>query len=491
MATNGLNTRKLAGLIAGPVLFFLILFLFHPSGLSHQGKAVLAGTVWVGIWWITEAIPIPATSLLPIIIFPLTGALNISDTTSAYGNSMVFLFMGGFMIALSMEKWNLHKRIALTIINLVGTNTRNIILGFMLSAGLLSMWISNTATTMMMFPIALAVSKQFGDFFRREGIEASEAEERKFGIAIMLGTAYGASIGGIATLIGSPTNVVFSAVVKNYYKVSISFADWFIIGLPISIMILFVCWFYLTRIAFKPAVSEFNQARDTIRQELEKLGPMRAEEKKVLIVFSATAVLWITRTFLLRRLLPGIDDTIIAIIGAMVLFLIPGGKDDTLLDWKTARKLPWGILLLFGGGLAIANGFSNTDLSAWIGNGLIQYKGSPYIIILLIVTATVNYMTEITSNVATASIMLPIIASLCQALGLHPYGMMIAAAISSSCAYMLPVSTPPNAIVFNSGYIRISEMARKGFIMNILSIIIIVLYINYIFPHVWHLPDPF
>lgn len=490
MKEEGTNIRKITGLIAGPAMFFMILYFFHPSGLSDAGKSVLAGTFWVGIWWITEAIPIPATSLLPIIIFPLTGALKITTTTESYGNIMVFLFMGGFMIALSMEKWNLHKRIALTIIHLVGTNTRNIILGFMLSSALLSMWISNTATTMMMFPIALAVARQFGDFFKGEGISSSESEERKFGISLMLGTAYAASIGGIATLIGSPTNVVFSAIAKQYYKTTISFADWIMIGLPIAIILLIICWFYLTRISYKPAVKEFARVSDTIRDELHKLGKTRPEEKKVLVVFVLTAFLWITRSFLLTKIFPGIDDTVVAIFGALILFLIPAGKGDFLLDWKTARKLPWGILLLFGGGLAIANGFSQTDLSAWIGNGLHQFRGANYMVILFIVAITINFMTEITSNVATASIMLPVIASLTAALGFHPYGMMIAAAISSSCAFMLPVATPPNAIVFNSGYIKIHEMARKGFVMNLISVIIIVLSIHYIFPHVWQVPDP-
>lgn len=480
----------MAGLIAGPVLFFLILYFFQPAGLSHAGKSILAGTVWIGIWWITEAIPIPATSLLPIIIFPLSGGLSVKAATESYGHSMVFLYMGGFMIALAMEKWHLHRRIALTIINLVGTNTRNIILGFMLSAGLLSMWISNTATTMMMFPIALAVAKQFGDFFREEGIAESNEHERKFGVAIMLGTAYGASIGGMATLIGSPTNAVFSAVVKQAYKTDITFADWFVIGLPISMVLLIICWLYLTRVAFKPVRIRFDGVGTTIRKELEKMGKITTEEKKVLVVFSLTAFLWMTRSFLISRLLPGIDDTIIAIAGALALFVIPAGKKDNILDWQTARKLPWGILLLFGGGLAIANGFSQTDLSAWIGSGLHHFKGANYLVILLIVTVTINYMTEITSNVATASIMLPIIASLSMALGLHPYALMIAAAISASCAFMLPVSTPPNAIVFSSGYIRITEMARKGFFMNLISVIIIVLYIYFLMPYVWHVPDP-
>jgi sodium-dependent dicarboxylate transporter 2/3/5 len=485
MIIKDFNKRKLIGLLLGPFLFVIVLLFVGPQDLSSEAIAVLAGTIWIATWWITEAIPIPATSLLPIILFPLTGALSIEETTTSYGHRMIFLYMGGFMIALAMEKWNLHKRIALTIISFVGTNIRSIIFGFMVSTALLSMWISNTATTMMMLPIALAVARQFGEFFTLQAGDKARAEEKKFGLSLMLGIAYAASIGGMATLIGTPTNAIFSAVAKEYYDTGISFSDWMKFGLPLSLILLIICWVYLTMIAFRPAFQKFTHVSDTIHNELRKLGKVKREEKNIIIVFGLTALAWITRSFVLSRIIPAIDDTIIAITGALVLFLVPAGKDDTILDWTTARKLPWGILLLFGGGLAIASGFSQTGLAAWIGNEIQYVSGTHYIIILLVVTATVNFLTEITSNVATASILLPIMASISMALGFHPYGLMISSCLAASCAFMLPVATPPNAIVFSSGYIKIPDMVRAGLWMNIISVIIIVIAMRYFLPVVW------
>lgn len=479
------NKRRLFGLFLGPFLFIIVLFFLKPKGLSSEGVATLAGTLWIATWWITEAIPIPATSLLPMVLFPLTGALPIDETTASYGHKMVFLYMGGFMIALAMEKWNLHKRIALSIIKMVGTNIRSVVFGFMISTALLSMWISNTATTMMMLPIALAVARQFGEFFYLEAGDKARAEERKFGLSLMLGIAYAASIGGMATLIGTPTNAIFSAVAKEYYNAEVSFSDWMKFGLPLSAILLVICWIYLTRIAYRPAFQRFTQVSETIQNELKKLGKLKKEERSIIIVFGLTALAWITRSFVLARIVPAIDDTIIAIAGALVLFLIPAGEKDTVLDWSTARKLPWGILLLFGGGLAIAAGFSKTGLAAWIGNEIQHISGTQFIVILLVVTTTVNFLTEITSNVATASILLPIMASISAALGFHPYGLMISSCLAASCAFMLPVATPPNAIVFSSGYIKIPDMARTGFWMNVISILIIVLVMRYFLPLVW------
>jgi len=485
MFSADFNKRKLLGLLLGPLLFVVVLLFFKPQELSHGGVAILAGTLWIATWWITEAIPIPATSLLPIILFPLTGALPIADTTASYGHKMVFLYMGGFMIALAMEKWSLHKRIALNIIKMVGTNLQSVIFGFMISTALLSMWISNTATTMMMLPIALAVARQFGDFFYLEAGEIARVEERKFGLALMLGIAYASSIGGMATLIGTPTNAIFSAVVKEYYDAEVSFSDWMKFGLPLSGVLLVICWLYLTMVAFKPRFKKFTQVSETIQNELKKLGKIKKEEKYIIIVFGLTALAWITRSFVLQRIIPTIDDTIIAITGALVLFLIPAGENDTVLDWSTARKLPWGILLLFGGGLAIAAGFSETGLAAYIGNQIQYMSGTKFVVILIVVTTTVNFLTEITSNVATASILLPIMASISAALGFHPYGLMISSCLAASCAFMLPVATPPNAIVFSSGYIKIPDMARTGFWMNIISIVVIVITMRYFLPLVW------
>ncbi len=485
MPKEHFSARQVTGLILGPLTYVLIMVFFYPDGLSSEGRSVLAGTTWIAIWWVTEAIPIPATSLLPIILFPISGALPISETTASYGHKMVFLYMGGFMIALAMEKWNLHRRIALTIINLVGTNLKNIVLGFMISTALLSMWISNTATTMMMLPIALAVARQFGEFFEAENVEYGKSEGRKFGLSLMLGIAYAASIGGLATLIGTPTNAIFSAVAKEYYDAEVSFADWIKFGLPVTVVLLFICWIYLTNIAFRPAIKRFEYVSDTIRRELDKLGKVKREEKWIIGVFGLTAVSWITRSFVLSRIIPHIDDTIIAISGALILFFIPARNDDAILDWRTARRLPWGILILFGGGLAIAEGFSNSGLAAWIGEKIEYFSGAELTLILLVVTLMVNFLTEITSNVATASILLPILAPIASALGFHPYALMISACLAASCAFMLPVATPPNAIVFSSGYIRISDMVKAGFWLNLISIIIITLVMRYFLPLIW------
>jgi len=338
-----------------------------------------------------------------------------------------------------------------------------------------------------MLPIALAVARQFGEFFSLEDPETGEKEGKKFGISLMLGIAYAASIGGMATLIGTPTNAIFSAVAKEYYDAEIAFADWFVIGLPIASFLLIICWLYLTFIAYPSGIKKFTHVSETIKHELNKLGPLKVEEKWIILVFGLTALSWITRSFLLSKLIPNIDDTIIAIGGATALFLIPASNRTAILDWPTARRLPWGILLLFGGGLAIATGFSNSGLAAWIGQKIQYFSGAELLIVLFVVTITVNFLTEITSNVATASILLPILASIASALGFHPYTLMIAACLAASCAFMLPVATPPNAIVFSSGYIRITDMAKTGFWMNIISVIVITLAMRYILPNIWEL----
>jgi len=372
-----LSARGLTGLILGPALFFSIIFLLDLRGLSDQGLAVLACTAWIAVWWVTEPIPIPVTSLLPLVIFPLSGALDINTTASSYGNKMIFLYMGGFMIAIAMEKWNLHKRIALSIIKSVGTNASSIIFGFMIATALLSMWISNTATTLMMLPIALAVTSQLMEIFQR-GDEKGKDNAGKFGVALMLGIAYAASIGGMATLIGTPTNAIFSAVVKDYYDAEIDFSTWISFAFPVVVVLLIICWLYLTRIAFPLKITGASESAKTINDELEKLGKLKKEEKWIILVFSITAISWITRSFILARLIPGIDDTVIAVIACVILFLIPSSsvKGDRLLDWMSARKLPWGILILFGGGLAIAAGFGQSGLAEWIGNELNYIKGA-------------------------------------------------------------------------------------------------------------------
>ena len=478
MRLNG----KTIGLILGPIVFLIIFLFVKPTGLSKEAVAVLAATAWIAIWWITEALPLAVTSLLPIILFPLTDALNIGETTASYGHKYVFLYVGGFILAIAIERWNLHRRIALTIINFIGTNVKLIILGFMVATAFLSMWISNTATSIMMLPIGLAIITQLKD-----NPETDQNENRIFGKALMLAIAYSASIGGISTLIGTPPNLVLAGILDNLYNIEITFTQWIILGLPISITLLFICWKYLTTYAFDIKQKEFPGGKNEIEKQLKSLGKISYEEKLVLIVFATTAFLWITRSFLIQKFLPEIDDTIIAIFAAVVLFLIPASKEKAraLLTWEEAVRIPWGILLLFGGGLAIATGFKATGLAEWIGSQLTLLEGVSLILLLFILVAAINFLTEITSNLATTAMMLPILAPLALGLNVHPYILMIGTTLAASCAFMLPVATPPNAVVFGSGYLKVIDMVKAGFLMNIISIIIIALVAYFLLPSLW------
>ncbi|SFF86638.1 solute carrier family 13 (sodium-dependent dicarboxylate transporter), member 2/3/5 [Halobacillus alkaliphilus] len=485
---SSFDTRQKVGIILGPLLFIVTLLFFEPEGLSGSAVAILASTLWIATWWITEAVPIPATSLLPLILFPLTGGLSGDATASSYGDNTIFLFMGGFLIALAMQKWNLHKRIALFIISLVGTSTEMIVLGFMLATGLLSMWISNTATSMMMVPIGLAVIYQASEQLKKEGEGQVDHSSFNFGKVVMLGIAYSASIGGLATIIGTPPNTIFAAVVSETYNIEVSFAGWMAFGVPLSLIFLGIAWVYLVKMAFPMKIKQLPGGREVIDKERRGLGEMSVEEKIVLTVFGVTALAWISRSFLLVPYVSGnINDTIIAMTAAIILFLIPSisKKGDFILDWGTAKGLPWGILLLFGAGLAIAAGFQETGLAEWIGNQLTILEGVSLFLILACVIAMVIFLTEITSNTATATMMFPIMASLASALSVHPYSLMIGAGVAASCAFMLPVATPPNAVVFGSGYLRIPDMAKAGFLLNVFAVVLVTLAIYFYLPIVW------
>ncbi len=476
-----MNNSKIIGLILGPLSFFLILFFFHPEGLSKEANAVLASTIWIAIWWITEAIPIAVTALLPLILFPLSGGLDLPATSGSFGHKYVFLYMGGFIIAIAIEKWNLHRRIALNIIHVIGSDVRKIILGFMVATGFLSMWISNTATSVMMLPIGLAIIKQLDD-----NPDTIEDENKIFGKSLMLAIAYSASIGGLATLIGTPPNLVLAGVVLDTYGYEITFMQWFIFGLPISIILIFICWKYLTTYAFTFKQKEFPGGAKEIKRLKMTLGKISYEEKIIAIVFALTAFCWITRSFLLQKLLPGLDDTIIAIFFAIVLFLIPSKtKGKQLINWEEAVKMPWGIILLFGGGMALAKGFDESGLAIWIGSQMTALSGLPIIVLVLVLIAAVNFLTEITSNLATTAMLLPVLAPMALSIDVHPFVLMVGAAVAASCAFMLPVATPPNAVVFGSGYLRIPDMVSKGFFMNLISIILLTLFVYFVLPELW------
>ncbi|MFQ3341292.1 MAG: sodium-dependent dicarboxylate transporter 2/3/5 [Flavobacteriaceae bacterium] len=473
--------QKKIGLFLGPLAFTFIFLIGPFEGLSKEGHSILAATLWIAIWWITEAIPIAATALLPIILFPLTGGMELSTTTAAFGHKFVFLFFGGFLIAIGIEKWNLHKRIALTIIAFIGSDVRKIILGFMVATAFLSMWISNTATSVMMLPIGIGIIKQLKD---NPGTE--ENENIIFGKALMLGIAYSASIGGIATLIGTPPNLVLAGVISETYGYEINFLEWFMFGFPISLILLMFCWVYLTRVAFTFKKNEFAGGLDEIKRLKNELGPLSYEERWVGIVFVLAAFSWISRSFILQPFFPALDDTIIAITFGLLLFILPSGKKkELLISWKDTLKLPWGILLLFGGGMALAKAFDVSGLAVWLGELMTAFGGLPLILLILLLVTAVNFLTEITSNLATTAMLLPVLAPLALEVGVHPFGLMIAAAIAASCAYMLPVATPPNAVVFSSGYLSIPDMVSRGIVLNVFSILLITVMVYFILPMIW------
>ncbi len=484
-------SRSTFGLPAGLVLFLLLLILPEPADMQPQAFHVAAVAVLMAVWWITEAIPIPATALLPIILFPVLGVQDGGTVTMSYANHLIYLFLGGFLIAVTVEKWNLHRRIALHTIRLVGVTPNRIILGFMLATAFLSMWISNTAATMMMMTIGMAVLDQVKyrlslqpDFT----VDTAQGHFR-FGTALMLSIAYSASIGGVATLIGTPPNAILAGVVENTYGYTITFAGWMVFGLPLSVIMLIVCWLYLTRIAFPSEIDQLPGGRETLNNEIRQLNPMSRGELSVLIVFVMVAVMWICRGLVDSSRFDMVKDSTIAMAGGVLLFIIPVNlrQREFLLDWNTAVKIPWDILVLFGGGFALAQGFNDSGLTNYLAHQLSALEGSSLFIIILSVTAMVIFLTEITSNTATASLTLPVMGALAVTMQIHPFALMIPVAIAASFAFMLPVATPPNAIVFGSRYVNMPQMVRAGLWLNLIGMIIITLIVMVFLPLAWNI----
>ena len=463
--------------LLGPLLFLLVLLLPAPGGMPPAAQAVLASTCWLVTWWLSEAVPIAMTSLLPLILFPLLEVQPVRTVANFYANPIIFLFVGGFIIALAMEKWDLHKRIALNIIRVAGTNQRQILLGFIIATGGLSMWISNTATTLMMLPIALSI---IGQISRITADEASTS----FGKALVLSIAFSASIGGMATIVGTPTNLILVQGVKDLYDYEIPFDRWFLFGFPLVVVLLALLWWHLSFNAFKLNKEQVAGARDAINVELQKLGRMTREEKLVGLVFGTVALAWIFRKALLTPIFPGINDTTIALIGAVSLFLLPvrNSRDTFLMDWTTARKLPWKIILLFGGAFALAGSFQASGLTSWLGGRMTSLASLPYWLILLAIVALVNYLTELTQNMATCTLMIPVLAALALSINVHPLGLMTGMTVAASCAFMMPIATAPNAIVYGSGQIVMRDMVRAGFLLNLISIGLTVLFVYYLLP---------
>jgi sodium-dependent dicarboxylate transporter 2/3/5 len=474
-------------ILAGPVLFLILLLMPQPGGVSREGQATLAMAGWMAVWWLAVAVPLAVTALLPLVLLPALGVASPAAAAAPYANPVIFLFMGGFFIAAAMQRWSLHKRIALGVVRRTGTSPRRLVAGFMLACAILSMWMSNTAATLMMMPIGIAVLSLLhaSPATVAEGSEPN-GDTKGLGIALMLGIAYAGSIGGVATLIGTPPNAVLAAMADELLAVEVSFARWLTIALPVSIVMLAACWALLCLVLFPLGAAPLPGANQVIDAESAKLGPWHRAERAVAFVFAITAAAWILRapkqigSFTLpglQTLLPHVGDATIAIAAALILFLWPtrdrDGQRTRVLDWTHARSIPWDILVLFGGGLSLAAAFEASGLTKWLGGELAVLAGLPDLLIIAAVATTFVFVTEITSNTATATLGLPVMAALGPSVGVEPLALMTAAAMGASMAFMLPVATPPNAIVFGTGFIQPSEMRRAGFWLNWIGIAVI------------------
>lgn len=482
---SSFSLSKKIGLIAAPISFCCFLLLPETFFPNPEIQKVLAIAIWMLIWWITEAVSLSVTSLLPIILLPFTGIATIKEATASYSHPIVFLFLGGFMIALAMEKWQLHLRIALNIIKLTGTNTKGILFGLMTATAFLSMWISNTATTVMMLPIGLSIINLMGN-----DEKMSKKDVQHFSLCLLLGIAYAANVGGIATIIGTPPNSIFVGFIKDNYDVEISFAKWMSIGFPISVILLLLTYFCLTKILFPFSSQKNTVSANFIQLELQKLGTLSEGEKRVLWVFIGTAFLWITKSYI-SKLLPTfhISDAGISILAAVTLFIIPTdfNKGKFVLEWKDTEKLPWGILLLFGGGLALAGAMKSSGIINLIDNSITSIGTIDIFLITILLTVVMLFMTELMSNLALTTIFLPVVAGIALGLDADYLLMLVPVTIASSCAFMLPMATPPNAIVFASGQLRVSQMVKAGMLLNTLAIVILAIALKIFFPFILEL----
>lgn len=456
---------KLAGLPGGPLVAAIILLTTAPAGMPPEAWRLVALASWMVIWWLSEAVPIPATALLPIVLMPLFDIDKIKPVAANYGHPLIFLFLGGFLLAAAMQHVGLHRRIALQIVSRVGSSPSRIILGFMLATAFLSMWISNTATTIMMFAVGLSVI----DFVGKQTDD--QRMVRNFGVALMLAIAYSASIGGVGTLIGTPPNALLASFLQSNYNIEISFFNWMLLGVPVVVIMLPITWLLLTRLLFPSHQIAIKDPGVVVQRELAGLGIMSRGEKLVATVFVCAAFGWIFRQLIVSLTGLPLDDTIIALLAALVLFAVPvsRAKGEFALGWEAARDVPWGVLLLFGGGLALAGGFKGTGLAEWIGNSVAGVNVSTLMLILL-VTVAIVYLTEITSNTASTATFLPILAAVAVGLGLDPVLLCVPVALGASMAFMMPVATPPNAIVFSYELMELRDMVRAGFLLNLVAI---------------------
>lgn len=491
--------NRLLGLFGG-LLGAGLVYLLMPADLSSSAKVTAATAVLMGLWWMTEAIPIPATALVPLVVFPIFNSttdedgtvskVSLDDVGASYGNNIIFLFMGGFLIALAMQRWNLHRRIALLTVRAMGTSPSMVIAGFMIATAFVSMWVSNTATAVMMLPIGVSVlllvarlrDEVPGDLESDSGHVDEQSQDVKdhltssnFGTALMLGIAYAASIGSLATIIGTPPNTLLVGYLSENHDITIGFGQWMVVGLPLAIVFLVICWALLTKVLYKPEITEIPGGRELMDDEIDKLGPMATGEKRVLALFVLAAASWVTLPLIFDE--PFISDAGIAVAVGLLLFLTPSGtgRGVRLLDWASAVELPWGVLLLFGGGLALSAQFGSSGLTKWIGSQAESLGGAPAVFVVVVLVAVVIFLTELTSNTATAATFLPVVGGIALGLDLPVLLVTIPVAIAASCAFMLPVATPPNAIAYGSGYVAIPQMVKAGIWLNLIGIVLVTL----------------
>lgn len=471
------------GVYLGPALAILMLLAGPQGGLSDAAWRTGAMSVWMAIWWATEATSVGVTAFIPLIFFAPLGITTMNKAAAPYANPIIYLYMGGFLIALAMQRWNLHKRIALALLTVSGTNGRSLVGGFMVTAALLSMWMTNTSTTMMLLPIVISVIAVIGETVT----DIERKERRNFELCLLLGTAFGATIGGVATLVGTPPNAFLAAFLADNYDIQISFARWMLVGVPVTMILLPLAWLTLTRLIYPIAFETSGETKILLHSMRGHLGPASAAEWRIGIIFSCVIVGWMSRPWLTEFLpIEGVSDPAIVMTAAFLLFLIPsaGRKSPRLISWKETRDLPWAILILFGGGLSLAAAVSETGLAQWLGTSLVPLGAFGIGAIVVAAVVMVIFLTELTSNLATTATLLPVLAALALELGVSPVVLTVPVALAASCAFMLPVATPPNAIVFGSGRITIPQMAKAGLAMNILGIILLSLVALFLAPAV-------
>lgn len=469
-----MEKTKLIATVAGPLLFLLLL-AWNPFGLDTYQNRVLACVGWMLVWWISEAVPMAVTSLLPIVLFPLLGVLSLEKTCLSYSNRFVFLFLGGFVIALAMEKWNLHRRLALNIVKKTGTSANRIILGFFLASYLISMWISNTATTLMMLPIASSVVALL---VSKDTLNSSKGA-RNFALTLMLAIAYGSNIGGIGTLVGSPPNAAMAGILSKSFNYEVSFFEWMKIGFPFSITLLLLAYVALVKVIFPNRLGHFKLGHETILSELKSLGNWQKAEIRIFIVFLLTALFWILQdpaASVLKQYGIEYTDTTIAVMAVVILFLIPSGKEkgEAILKWKDTEKLPWGVLLMFGGGMSLAEAFTGSGLASTISSQMAGLDQSNLFLYVTILCVTGVVMTALMSNIAMVNFFIPVVGALAINAEVSPALFAIPVTIAASCDFMFPMGTPPNAIAYSTGYIRSYDMLRGGIVLNILALLLLM-----------------